>query len=409
MAIKTLLVDDEESFLDQAERFLQKIDPEIELLTAISAQKGFEIIEEKNPDVIVSDYQMPDMDGIEFLKKVREDGRDVPFIILTGRGKEEVAIEALNRGADGYLKKEGDPDAMYDLIIDSIHKEFNRWKTEKELESNKKKIEDLHSVASRMMSCSDEDRAYSLAMDAAEKILNYDYCGIGEAVNGVFKIKAMTSNLNPENLKERPIEEGGIDRSTWVNKEKFLIDDITEIEEANPVIQNHQFRSIISLPIDDIGVFQAISKEPGYFDEDDLKMCELLISHLSNSVKRIKAKKELERKEKLYRKIFETTGSAMALIDEKMRISLANDRCHKLFGYYDKDMKEKNFLDLIVDEDVPRVESYCEELKEDGKSLPVQFDMQIITQRDKERHVLVTLGYSDEVERYVFSLLEHPV
>ncbi|MFP4002081.1 MAG: response regulator [Thermoplasmata archaeon] len=408
MPIKTLFVDDEVALLDQAERFINKKDPGIEVFTAPSAEQGLQIFEEEDIDVIVSDYYMPGMNGVEFLKKVREDGYDTPFIILTGKGKEEVAMNAMNNGADGYLKKEGEPQMMYDLLVEAIHKEYDRWNIERELEDYRKKIEELHRVASKLISCSEEEDAYSLTMEAAEKILNYDYCGISEAVEGVFRKRAITSNLDPENLSERPIEDGGIDRDTWMNKEKFLIDDINESDRANPVIQDHDFRSLISLPIDDIGVFQAISNEPGYFDDNDMKMCELLVSHLSNAIKRIKAKKELERKEKLYRKIFETTGSAMALIDDGMKISLANDKFHRLFGFFDKDLGGKDFLELVVNQDESRVEKYCEELKEENDSFPVQFDMQITTRRDKEKHVLVTLGYSEEVNKFVLSLFEHP-
>lgn len=406
MSIKTLFVDDEVALLDQAERFLNKKDLEIEVFTASSAQEGLDIFKEKDIDVIVSDYSMPDIDGIEFLKDIRKDGYGTPFIILTGKGKEKVVMEAVNQGVDAYLKKEGDPDTMYDLIVDAVHREYDRWGIEKELEDYRKKIEELHQVASKLISCSEEEEAYSLTMKAAENILEYDYCGISEVVDGFFRRKALTSNLSPDNLSERSISEGGIDRDTWVNKEKFLIDDIEETEKGNPVIQDHDFRSLISLPVDDIGVFQAISKEPDFFDQRDMKMSELLISHLSNALNRIKAKKELERKEKLYRKTFETTGSAMALIDEDMKISLANDKFNKLFGFYDKSMEEKDFLDQVVKEDVPRVERYCEDLKEDDDC--VQFNMQIITQKGKKLPVLVTLGYSSEVERYVFSLLEHP-
>ncbi len=74
-----------------------------------SAEIALERLRENRYDAIVSDYQMPGMDGIAFLKQLRESGDATPFIILTGKGREQVAIEALNSGADFYLQKGTDP------------------------------------------------------------------------------------------------------------------------------------------------------------------------------------------------------------------------------------------------------------------------------------------------------------
>ena len=63
--------------------------------------------------MIVSDYEMPYVNGIEFLKLLRGAGNTTPFIIFSGRGREDVVIEALNFGADFYIQKGGDPKAQF--------------------------------------------------------------------------------------------------------------------------------------------------------------------------------------------------------------------------------------------------------------------------------------------------------
>jgi|GEM_PF-4023573 len=110
--ISVLYVDDEPGLLDLGKCFLET-DSRFSVDTAHSASKALGKMEQQQYNAIVSDYQMPGMDGIEFLKKVRSFGNTIPFIIFTGRGREEIVIQALNAGADFYLQKGGDPEALF--------------------------------------------------------------------------------------------------------------------------------------------------------------------------------------------------------------------------------------------------------------------------------------------------------
>ncbi len=108
-----LLVDDEPDLLLIAQEYLTRLNPDFEFHTAESAQKAIETLKKHRFDVIVSDYKMPEMNGLEFLEWLREKDRITPFIMFTGRGREEVAISALNLGANYYLKKGAEPETVY--------------------------------------------------------------------------------------------------------------------------------------------------------------------------------------------------------------------------------------------------------------------------------------------------------
>ncbi len=132
MTIKTLLIDDDRSLLEQADIFLERITKEIEVQTVSSADKALEVIDEKNFDIIVSDYQMPNKDGLEFLEELREEREsEIPFIMFTGKGREEVAMKALNLGANRYIQKGGDPKSQYGLLSKAIVKEVDHHRSEK--------------------------------------------------------------------------------------------------------------------------------------------------------------------------------------------------------------------------------------------------------------------------------------
>ncbi len=139
-----LLVDDDSSFLKQASIFLEEKEDRLNIETFTSAEEALEKLNNKEYFAIVSDYQMPGMDGLDFLKSVREElDCDVPFIILTGKGREEVAMEALNLGADRYLKKSSDPDSLHDILTDAILGEIYFWSVEKEAGRYKQELEEM--------------------------------------------------------------------------------------------------------------------------------------------------------------------------------------------------------------------------------------------------------------------------
>ncbi len=110
--ISVLYVDDEPDLLEISKLFLEQ-GGEFAVDVTTSATAALGMISSKNYDAIISDYQMPGMDGIAFLKKVRSSGNVIPFILFTGRGREEIVIQALNEGANFYLQKGGDPVAQF--------------------------------------------------------------------------------------------------------------------------------------------------------------------------------------------------------------------------------------------------------------------------------------------------------
>jgi len=130
--ITLLYVDDEPDLLDLCKLFLER-EGEFSVVTVPSATSALQLIKERPFDAIISDYQMPEMDGIEFLKKVRMDFKDIPFILFTGRGREEVVIEAINCGADFYLQKGGAPRAQFSELSHKIRQAIRTKQVEQEL------------------------------------------------------------------------------------------------------------------------------------------------------------------------------------------------------------------------------------------------------------------------------------
>jgi CheY-like chemotaxis protein len=138
--IRVLHVDDEPSLLKVADQCLKLQGPFL-VDTANSVEEALAKLEKKQYDAVISDYQMREKDGLEFLKTLRKKGNDIPFIILTGKGREEVAIKALNLGADRYLNKTGDPETVYCELAHSIRVAVEQKKSKEALFAERDRLE----------------------------------------------------------------------------------------------------------------------------------------------------------------------------------------------------------------------------------------------------------------------------
>ena len=90
-AIRVLHVDDDIDFAEMATTFVEREDDQFETETASSASDGLTRLADSTFDCVISDYDMPRQNVLEFLKTVREDYPELPFILYTGKGSEEVA------------------------------------------------------------------------------------------------------------------------------------------------------------------------------------------------------------------------------------------------------------------------------------------------------------------------------
>lgn len=124
-----LYVDDEPGLLQICRAFLEQ-DPQYTVLTMTSAAAALAYLAGNRVDAVISDYQMPVMNGIAFLKELRSRRDATPFIIFTGRGREEVVIQAFDAGADSYLQKGGDPVAQFAELAQKIRQAVELRKAE---------------------------------------------------------------------------------------------------------------------------------------------------------------------------------------------------------------------------------------------------------------------------------------
>jgi DNA-binding response OmpR family regulator len=123
--LSVLVIDDQKPLLEVMGLFLERFG-NMNVKTALSAKEALNLLVNNTFDAMVVDYDLPEINGIEFLKMLRAKGDTTPFIIFTGVGREYAAIEALNNGADFFLKKGDDAQSQLLEMVHMIRKAVDR-------------------------------------------------------------------------------------------------------------------------------------------------------------------------------------------------------------------------------------------------------------------------------------------
>jgi CheY-like chemotaxis protein len=137
-----LIVDDEPALLEVFTRMAER-SGEIALQTSVSTAEALEVLQVRTFDAIIVDYDMPEIDGIRFLKILRSRGDTTPVIIYTGEGREHTAIEALNSGANFYLKKGEDARTQFGELVSMVKAAVGRNYLGRPLGTTRRIIDDM--------------------------------------------------------------------------------------------------------------------------------------------------------------------------------------------------------------------------------------------------------------------------
>jgi DNA-binding NarL/FixJ family response regulator len=123
MADQLLLVDDEPGLREAVQAYLEDSGFAVEV--ASNANEGLELAHQKLPDLVITDIMMPQVDGYQFLKQLREDPqfKTLPVVFLTARGMTSDRIQGYNAGCDAYISKPFDPDELVAVVTNLLEKQ----------------------------------------------------------------------------------------------------------------------------------------------------------------------------------------------------------------------------------------------------------------------------------------------
>ncbi len=139
--LQVLYIEHDEHDIELLERFIRRETPYIKITSVKSSIDALRLIEEKDFDLILIDLRMPDIDGLELVRRIKHKKYDLPIIIVTGKGDEQSAIEALKLGVYDYVSKDINYIEKLPRIIETSYLKF---KYDKSLLNHERKYLDLN-------------------------------------------------------------------------------------------------------------------------------------------------------------------------------------------------------------------------------------------------------------------------
>jgi two-component system OmpR family sensor kinase len=241
-------------------------------------------------DCVLAAADLPDMTGLDLFEAVRERDGAVPFVLFERAPTDGLAARAMAAGVDDYARAD-DPDAALAARLERVVSGAGAERRARERRDRAHdRIRSLAAFTSELHGCETEAEALELAADAARDVLAFDRCSLGIERDGYLHVEEERGGDHGAHMR-LPADEG-IAGETYVTGEPSLVDRAVEHPAADAGADD---AALVSVPIGEHGVFQAVADGPGAFDEGDLEVATLLGEHLAEALSRIERERELER------------------------------------------------------------------------------------------------------------------
>lgn len=378
-SVNVLHVDDDIDFLEMSMEFLERVDDRITVTPVTKISDGLTTLEESEIDCIISDYEMPDQNGIRFLETVRETHPDLPFILYTSKGSEEIASEAISAGVTDYLQKQSGS-GQYELLVNRIINVVEQYRAEQSVEETRRRFQRLVEETTDVILIVGADGTISYATPSAERILG-----------------------------RTPDELVGTDGFEPIHPDDqvFVMEEFSKLIETPAEPQTVEFR--YHRP-DDTYIWVEARGRNLYNDP----VINGIVVYVRDTTERKQRVRELEREREWWNAIFEESRDAIFISDASAKFVDVNEAASKLTGYDQDELRSMRIPDLHEETDLHAYREYHERilsgeaatteariLRADGSKVPVEFSNRRIEIDDEIYMHTVARDISDRKQREV--------
>ena len=328
--IRVLLVDDYGEFRRTTAELLEHENDRIEVIEAASVEDALSYFDSESIDCIVSDYEMPETNGIEFVGTVRQSNGDLPFILLTGQGSEKLASEAVSAGVTDYFVKGGGPE-QYAVLTNRIENavESHRFRRETARLSRINSL--FREINRQVLRASTAEAIKEAVCEILTSSDAYQFAWIGERSKSGDIVPTAGGGGALEFVEEmlsrhgRSVFDDGPFGRAIETGERQVASDIRIESSDQPrdeIVSEYGVRSMIALPIQYTGSVQSVisiyADTPFAFDEAEQTVLTELAEIIADGLHSTATRAELEIREEVLRTITEVFTTREGSLQEQI-------------------------------------------------------------------------------------------
>jgi signal transduction histidine kinase/DNA-binding NarL/FixJ family response regulator len=342
--IRVLHVDDDPAFVDLTQTYLEREDGRIEVTTATSTDEGFDRLGRSDVDCIVSDYDMPGLNGIEFLEAVRETHPDLPFVLFTGKGSEEVASDAISAGVTDYLQKSPGRE-QYEILVNRVVNAVDAARAQERVARQEHINTLMREINQRLVAVDTVDGIERAVCRALANSASYRFAWLGEPDPDGVEIVPRTSAGDAKAYLEAvdihyddgPLGQGPGGRAVRTGKLQVAqaIPDDPSFEPWQDAVEEYGYESVAVVPIS-YGdgrrrVLAIYADHPDAFSDVELTVLEELGETIGQALEAAETRRRLESRraaeadweERYYRTLADALpNGAVAFFDTDLRYTV---------------------------------------------------------------------------------------
>jgi PAS domain S-box-containing protein len=364
--IRVLHVDDEPDFTDLAAIYLQRASDRLTVESATSADEALSTLSQTEFDCVISDYDMPGQNGLEFLQAVRTAEYDLPFILFTGKGSEEVASEAVAAGATDYLQKRPGTE-QYELLANRITNAVEQNRSTQRaanLERIRRMIQDVNQVLVRAETREEIERRVCQIISDSDPYL---FAWIGEHDAEAQTVEPRTAaGIEEDYLEaieittdESQTGQGPTARAVRT-QELAVLQNIPEAPEYGPwrdAALERGYRSSAAIPLAHsnslYGVLNVYTDQIEAFDDREQDLLAELGADIAHALHSQEMQRTLQRERGRFEKLVEgTKNHAIFMLDEDGCVTTWNTGAEQIHGYSKDEILGEHYRTFFPEEAV---------------------------------------------------------